>query len=65
MNHMNGTNEVASHSFCFKYLSINCAVRPSDLCSAVGNLRFFDPHVATFCRVNEDLFWEREKQRSF
>ena len=49
MNHTNGTDGVASHSCCFKYLSINCAFRPSDWRSAVGNLPFFDPHVATFC----------------
>ena len=49
MNHMNGTDGVASHSFCFKYLSVNCTFRPSDWCSTVGNLRFFDPQVAAFC----------------
>ena len=49
MNHMNGTDGVASHSFCFKNLSVNCTFRPSDWCSAVGNLRFFDPLVAAFC----------------
>ena len=47
MNHMNGTDGVASHSFCFKCLSVN--FRPSDWRSAVGNLRFFDPQVAFFC----------------
>ena len=46
MNHMNGTDVVASHSFCFKCLSM---FRPSDWRSAVGNLRFFDPQVAAFC----------------
>ena len=65
MNHMNGTEGVASHSFRFKYLSINCAFRLSNWRSAFGNLRFFDRHVATFCGVNEVLFWEREKQGSF
>ena len=49
MNHMNGTDGVPSHSFCFKYLSINCTFRPSDWRSAVGNLRFCDPQVAAFC----------------
>ena len=49
MNHMNGTDGVASHSFCFKCLSVNCTFRPRDWRSAVGNLRFFDPQVATFC----------------
>ena len=49
MNHMNGTDGVASHSFCFKYLSVNCTFRPSDWRSAVGNLRFFDLQVAAFC----------------
>ena len=47
MNHMNGTNGVASHSFRFKYLSVNCTFRPCDWRSAVGNLRFFDPQVET------------------
>ena len=65
MNHMNGKDGVASHSFCFKYLSINCTFRPSDWRSAVGNWRFFDPQVEAFCGINEDLFWEKEKQRSF
>ena len=49
MNHMNKTDGVPSHSFCFKYLSVNCTFRPSDWRSAVGNLRFFDPQVAAFC----------------
>ena len=51
MNHMNGTDGVASHRLCFKCWSINCTfrVRPSDWLSAVGNLRFFDPQVAEFC----------------
>ena len=49
MNHMSATDGVASLSFCFKYLSVNCTYRPSDWRSAVGNLRFFDPHVAAFC----------------
>ena len=48
MNHMNGTDGFASHSFCFNNLSVNCTFRPSDWRSAVGNLRFFDPQVATF-----------------
>ena len=48
MNHMNGTDGVASHSLCFKCLSVNCTFRPSDWRSAVGNLWFFDPQVATF-----------------
>ena len=50
MNHMNGKNGVASHSFCFKYLSVNCIFRPSNWRCAVGNLRFFDPQVEAFCR---------------
>ena len=46
MNHMNGTDGVASHSFHFKYLFINCSLH---LDRAIGvNLRFFDPQVATF-----------------
>ena len=49
INHMSETDEVASHSFCFKYLSVNCTFRPSYWCSAIGNLRFFDPQVAAFC----------------
>ena len=49
MNHMNGTYRVASHNFCFKYLSVNCTFRPSNWRSAVGNLRFFDPQVEAFC----------------
>ena len=56
MNHMNETDGVASHSFCFKYLFINCTFRPSEWRSAVGNLRFFDPQVAAFCG---------DKRRSF
>ena len=44
---MNGTDGVASHSFCFKYLSINCSLH---LDQAIGvNLRFFDSQVAAFC----------------
>ena len=46
---MNGTDGIASHSFCFKCFFVNCRFRPSDWCSAVGNLRFFDPQVAAFC----------------
>ena len=46
MDHMNGTDEIASHSFCFKCLSVNCTFRPSEWRCAVGNLRFFDPQVA-------------------
>ena len=49
MNHMNGTDGVASLSFCFKYLSVNCTFKPSNGCSAVGNLQFFDPQVEAFC----------------
>ena len=49
MNHMNRTDGVASHSICFKCLSVNCTIRPSDWRSAIGNLRFFDPQVAAFC----------------
>ena len=48
VNHMNGTDGVASHSFCFKCLSVNCTFRPSEWRSVVGNLRFFDPQVAVF-----------------
>ena len=44
---MNGTDGVASHSFCFKYLSINCSLH---LDRAIGvNLQFFDSQVAAFC----------------
>ena len=49
MDHMNESDGVASHSFCFKYLSLNCTFIPSDWCSAVSNRRFFDPQVAAFC----------------
>ena len=49
MNHMNETDGVASHSFCFKCLSANCTFRPSEWRCAVGNQRFFDPQVAAFC----------------
>ena len=56
MNHMNGTDGVASHSFCFKCLSVNCTFRPSDWRSAVSNLRFFNPQVAAFCGDNRRLF---------
>ena len=49
MNHMNGTDGVASHSFCFKCLFVNCTFIPSDWRCAVGNLRFFDPQVEAFC----------------
>ena len=64
--HMNGTNGVASHSFCFKYLFVHCTFRPSDWRSAVGNLQFFDPQVAAYIEgINKDLFREREKQTSF
>ena len=45
---MNGKDRVASHSFCFKYLSIDCTFRPSDWRSAVGNRRFFDLQVEAF-----------------
>ena len=65
MNHMNGTDGVASHSFCFKCLSVNCTFRPSDWRSAVGNLRFFDPQVAAFYGDKRSLFWQRDKQRTF
>ena len=47
MNHINGTDGVASHSFCFKCLCINCSLH---LNRAIGvNLRFFDPQVVAFC----------------
>ena len=47
MNHINGTDGVASHSFCCKCLCINCSLH---LNRAIGvNLRFFDPQVVTFC----------------
>ena len=65
MNHKNETDGVASHNFCFKYLSVNCTFRPSDWWSAVGNLRFFDPQLRLFVGINEGLFWKREKLRSF
>ena len=48
VNHKDETEEVASHSFCFKCLSVNCTFRPSDWRSAVGSLRLFDPQVAAF-----------------
>ena len=54
MNHINGTDGVASHSFCFKYLSINCSLR---LDRAIGvNLRFFDRQVAAFCENKRRTF---------
>ena len=56
MNNMNGTDVVASHSFCFKCLSVNCTFRPSKWRSAVGNLRFFDPQVVAFCGDKRKLF---------
>ena len=47
MNHMDGTDGVASHSFYFKYLSRNCSLH---LDRAIGvNLQFFDLQVAAFC----------------
>ena len=49
MNHINEMDGVASHSFCFKYLSVICTFRPSNWCSAVGSLWFLDHQVATFC----------------
>ena len=48
VNHMNGIDEVASHSFCLKCLSVNCTFRPSNWRSAVGNRRCFDPQVVAF-----------------
>ena len=51
---MNGTDGVASHSFCFKNLTVNC--RPSNWRSAVGNLRFFDPQVEAFCEDKRKPF---------
>ena len=63
MNHMSDTNGVASHNFCFKYLSINCTFRPSDWCSAVGNLWFFDPQVAAFCGDKRRPFIGRGKNK--
>ena len=65
MNYMNGTDGVASHSFCFKHLSLNCTFRLSKWRSAVGNLQFFDPLVATYFGINKDLFWERENKVFF
>ena len=64
MNHVNGTDGVASHSFGFKYLSIDCTFRPSNWRSAVGNLRFFDSQVAVYCADKQRPFLERKKQRS-
>ena len=49
MNHMNGTDGVASHCFCFKYLPVNCTFRPTNWRNAVGNLQFFDPQIEAFC----------------
>ena len=65
MNHMNGTDGVASHSFCFKCLSVNCTFRPSEWRSAVGNLRFFDPQVAAFCGDKRRLFLGEEETKIF
>ena len=65
MNHMNETDGVASHSFCFKYFSVNCTFRLSDWCSAVGNLRFFDSQVALFCRDKRRLFLEEGETKIF
>ena len=62
---MNGTDGVASHSFCFKCLSVNCTFRPSDWRSAVGNLRFFDPLVAAFFGNKRRPFLGEGEQRSF
>ena len=56
MNHTNGTKGVASHNFCFKYLSINSTFRPSYWRSAVSNLRFFDPQVEALCGDKRRLF---------
>ena len=62
---MNGTDGVASHSFCFKHLSLNCTFRLSKWRSVVGNLQFFDPQVATYFGINKDLFRERENKVFF
>ena len=63
MNHMNGTDGVASHSFCFKYMSINCSLH---LDRAIGvNLRFFDPQVAAFCGNKRRSFFGEEETKIF
>ena len=62
---MNWPDGVASHSFCFKYLSVNCAFRPSNWRGAVGNLRFFDPHVAAFCGDKRKPFSGEEETKIF
>ena len=56
MSHMNETDGVASHSFCFKCLSVNYTFRPSEWRSAVGNLQFFDPQVAAFVGDKQRFF---------
>ena len=63
MHHMNGTNGVASHSLCFKCLSINCTFGPSEWRSAIGNLRFFDPQVAAFCGEKRRPFLGEEETK--
>ena len=65
MNHMNGTDRVASHSFCFKCLSINCTFRPNDWRSVVGNLRFFDPQAAAFGGDKRRPFLGEEETKFF
>ena len=65
MNHMNGTDGFASHSFCFKHLSVNCTFRPSNWRSAVGNLRFFDPQVEAFCGDKRRPFLGEEETKIF
>ena len=62
---MNGTDGVASHSFCFKCLSVNCTFRPSEWRSAVGNLRFFDPQVVAFCGDKRRPFLGEGKTKIF
>ena len=65
MNHMNDTDGVASHSYCFKCFSVNCTFRPSNWLSAVGNLQFFDPQVAAFCGDKRRPFLGEEKTKIF
>ena len=62
---MNGTDGVASHIFCFKYLSVNGTFRPSNWCSAVGNLRFVDPQVEAFCGDKRRPFSGERKTKIF
>ena len=65
MNHMNGTDGVASHSFYFKNSSVNGTFRPSNWRSAFGNLRFLDPQVEAFCENKRRPFLGKRETRIF